>query len=382
MRFRIRTSVCIMTSVFLLGGCANNQIAETERVEAKAAHAAIKRALTPKEAIAKAEQNIAKAEQENFAFFAPTHLQQAQEALLLAKQLEQSPDPKRPNGVIEESLAASHYIELGLKNKDDVLLYLKEAIAHKRVLQSLDVPDRFTEEYNLILNDFATLIRMIERGNAEQALNQQKPMRLAMTELEIKALKDEHLSYAQKLLDEADALDADRYAPKSFEKAQQKFRIANQYIEQHFRDRKGIHQQGLDATSLAQLALEVCIESKRIMTMDSQESEKYVLAIQDKLSSFSRSLGQKGHPAQSLEKSYQQVSQEIVALRGEQAKTIQALEAANLELARYDDIELIGMQAAPAAGVKVIEVMQSQDVPDPSNPVPAEQSFDDIQFME
>ena len=116
--------------------------------------------------------------------------------------------------------------------------------------------------------------------------------------------------------------------------------------------------------------------------MDSQESEKYVLAIQDKLSSFSRSLGQKGHPAQSLEKSYQQVSQEIVALRGEQAKTIQALEAANLELARYDDIELIGMQAAPAAGVKVIEVMQSQDVPDPSNPVPAEQSFDDIQFME
>jgi len=178
LRSRIYYSTLIATlsvCLALTSGCSSQQVASTESIESASAEHAEKRMVTPKEAIALAEEKLAEANEANLAFFSPLHLSQAQESLSRAKAFAAKPVAGKPNAAIEEALAAREYIKNGLTNKADVLIYLKEAIAHKRVLQKLGVPELFEQRYAEALYGFSQLIKVIEEGDPNKAITNQKP---------------------------------------------------------------------------------------------------------------------------------------------------------------------------------------------------------------
>jgi len=370
------------TALAVMIGCASQQVANTENIQKTVTKTAEKRALTPAEAIEQAESQLQIAETENLAFFSPLHLDQARNALESARALSTKPNSARPNGVIEDALAAKTYVNQGLKNKKDVLLYLKEAITHKRMLQKLGVPEQFPEDYKEVLGRFATLIKLIEQGEADEALNRQKPLRMSMTELEINALLNIHLSDAEKVFQEVESLDGERYAPFSYYNAQHKIESSTNYTRTNFRDRRGVERNGIQSLNLAKQALEVTIESKRIMDMDSAKTEQYVLAQQKKYHTLINRLGETQLPPRSLELDYQALEKSVNnRLESHQTLTNQ-IAALKKELKRYTDIETAGFSEEPLSEVKIVEVMSDKDLGDEPSLTADEQGFDNIEFVE
>jgi len=97
--------------------------------------------------------------------------------------------------------------------------------------------------------------------------------------LEIKTLKHTHLSEAENLLKKATENNGDKYAQLSFKKAIKLLQEANTFITKNYRDRKGVKKIGADALWAAKHAYFVTLESKRIMQLEPNESEQYILSL-------------------------------------------------------------------------------------------------------
>lgn len=365
-----------------LGACAGQQVAKTDTIQKKAAKVAEKRVISNAEALALAEESLQQAEDENLLFFAPLHLQQAKDAYNSALELSRTPDSARPNGTIEDALAARQFIEQGINNKSDVLVYLKEAIAHKRVLQQLEVPTLYRESYAEVLNGFAKLIRLIEEGEADEALNKQKPLRKNMYDLEVDALLHIHLREAKRILAEAETHDAESYAPFSYHNAAHKIQAAERYTRSNYRDTKQIEKNGLVATDLARQALEIVIEAKKLSAMDNEALEQYVLDIQKHLQKYSQSLSGKNMPPQSLQRSFQEVLNNISELQRDLSTQVKKTEQLEMELQRYSAVEISPMKENDASQVQVLKIMEKEAMSEAPPLQEDEQSFDSVEYVE
>lgn len=384
MPFNLRVSIVkpfVICCCLILGACANQQVAATKVIESVAAKKAEKRVVTPQEAIAVADEEMIRAEKENLRFFSPLHLTQAEQNLALAKTLLVKPKAGEPNAAIEAAISAIEFLKKGFTNKSDVQVYLKEAIAHKRLLQKLEVPERYPEAYGEVLFEFSKLIKIIEEGEPDVALNKQKPLRARMYELEIAALTDIHLSEAKKVLLQAEENDAERYAPASYFNAKYKIDSTEQYIQDNYRDRKGIEKAGKMSLLLAKVAHEVGIESKKIMNLDSPGSEAYVLAQVKRLQSFQDLLEAGELPPQSLERSSMAVKTALqnVLTDREQAKTeIASLKA---ELEKYNAVSINPLSEQIDSGVSVLQTLNTKDLGDAPALQDGEQGFDSVEYV-
>lgn len=372
----------VLLLLSLLSACAGQQVASTNQIEQKAAATAEKRLVTTKDAIALAKEELQKAEQAQLAFFSPLHLEQAQNNLALAEKYAREPKAGEPNAAIEAALSAREFIKKGLSNKDDVLVYLKEAIAHKRLLQKLGVPDLYKEPYQEVLFGFSNLIRIIEEGEPDVALNKQKPLRDKMYQLEIDALIHIHLSEAMSILAQAEDNDAEQYAPVSFYNAKHKIDSTENFIRNNYRDRKGIEKAGIVSLRLAKEAHEVGIMSKKLMKLDSAGSEQYVLNEIQRLQSFMDLAGENTLPPQSLERSTLDVTEAFKKMTSQQNALQAKITNLEQELQRYTSVTLNGMSSDTSEGIEVVHQLSTKDLGDEPALAEDEQGFDSIEYVE
>lgn len=365
----------------LLSACANQQVAATKVIENEAARKAEKRIVTPQEAIAVADEELLRAEKENLRFFSPLHLSQAEDNLAFAKKLLVKPKAGEPNAAIEAAILAIEFLKKGFTNKADVQVYLKEAIAHKRLLQKLNVPELYPKAYGEVLFEFGKLIKIIEEGEPDVALNKQKPLRAKMYELEIAALTEIHLSEAKKVLLQAEENDAERFAPASFANAKYKIESTENYIQENYRDRNGIKKAGEHALLLAKIAHEVGIESKKLMNLDSAESEVYVLDQIKKLQGFQDLMKAGKLPPQSLERSSMQVSTSIETVLGNKQKAESEIAFLKAELQKYEAVSTSPLTDTVDADVSVLHTLDTKDLGDAPALGEGEQGFDSVEFV-
>lgn len=379
---RLNAALLALLSSLLLSACSSQQVASTQAIQKKAAKHAEKRVLSPQEAIDLADAELAAVADENLAFFSPLHLAQAKQSLDKAKQLAMKPVAGKPNGPIEYALSARELIKKGLANKADVLVYIKEAIAHKRMLQKLNAPETFPERYQSILFEFSKLIKLIEEGEPNEALNRQGTLRDKMYALEIDSLIHIHLREAVQILAQAEANDAERYAPVSFYNAEHQIASTDNYIRTSYRDRKGIEKSGNSALLLAKTAHEIGIASKKIMNLDSPEAEQYVIGEISRLQGYHAQLGRETLPPQSIDRSAIDIKLAIKKFNDERQKLESKISALNIELKRYTDVSTIGFDESPAGSVMVLETLNKKDISDEPALNKDEQGFDDIEFVE
>ena len=379
---RIYTALLCFLAATFLTACASQQVASTQAIKQKAAKHAEKRVLTPQEAIDLAEAELAEVDKENLDFFSPLHLAQAKQSLAQAKEFARKPVAGQPNGAIEYALSAREFIKKGLSNKADVLIYIKEAIAHKRMLQKLEAPSLYPERYQTVLFEFSKLIKLIEEGEPNQALNRQGTLRDKMYALEIDTLIHIHLSEAIQIINEAEANDAERYAPTSFYNAQHKIASTENYIRTNYRDRMGIKKSGEHALLLAKRAHEVGIASKKLMTLDSAGSEQYVLSEIKRLQGYFTQLGNGDLPPQSIERSAIDVKIAIQDFQKQVQSIEKKLASVSAELKRYTEVTTTALDDSSVSDVMVLKTLNKKEISDEPVLNEDEQGFDNIEFVE
>lgn len=283
---RPRYSLALLSTLLLiiLSACSNNQIAGSAQLLQEAAAAAAKDTdLTPEQAILRTENKLLEATKSELAFYAPMHLRQAEDSLASAKQHLNASGSTNPVQVLTSAIAAENFIALAYTQRQEVETHLKDVLQQKDTLLALGSDKSMSTEYQRSLDDLKNLIALIESGKASKAIDKQPKLLSQMVLLEIETLIKIHLDVPREWLDKAEALNADSYAPASFEQATQRLKSSETLIRDHFRQRNEVEQAGKDALYAAKNAYFVGYESKRIVNLDKREAERQILNTYDML---------------------------------------------------------------------------------------------------
>ena len=381
-----RNVIFITLILFSLFGCSTPKVASTQSINKQAALDAADIDQTPESMISRAEKDLLNAKHENLEFFSPLHLKQAQDSLGRAKSYLANPPKEQPNASLSEAIAASTFIQKGLANKKDVMAYLKEGLAHKRILESLNTPSLYPEAFTQAMDDFSRLITLIEEGKPSDALAIQGPVRADMYTLEIDALIHKHLSQASQILAKADDIDADKYAPFSYLNAKHKIDSTENYIRTNYRDRSGIKKAGEKSLLLAKIAYQTSLESRNIVNMDNRETEQFVLNLVKRLDDLNALNSDITLVPQTIKASLLHIESQLSDDNTKTAKLLsenEALKAQTLTLISSIKKPL-SKEESDIEGdeVSVLETFEPEDINDELELDAEEQGFDSIEFAE
>jgi hypothetical protein len=309
----------LIVSGILLSGCANNQIANTDILSQQAKEQAINSTLSPQEAILNSAKLIEKSQTDQLHFFAPLHFSEAQEALTEAQDLLNS---KAENAlVLEQTFKVDSLLKAAYNNKATVLSTLKKSLNHKQVLEELGSPDVLPEAYQDTVDDLKDLIKEIEGGYMDKALQGQAKLLSLMTEVEIATLKKQHLSAVESMIDKADSIDADEYAEKTFAQAEQILESAILFIEKNYKDREAVRKNSLAALNAASHAYFIAQEATELVELKRADAEKKALYFESLLERVNKSLGIENLNAMSLYDQSVLLAKKIEALKQSTSNT-------------------------------------------------------------
>lgn len=171
--------------------------------------------------------------------------------------------------------------ELNIVESPAVKLHLKTADAQFTELKNLQSHVLFPDEFNDIKNKFKTLIQFIERGEVQNAIQQQPELIDQMIKLEIKTLKQSHLGEAINYIKEAKELDASSYAPFSLKKAETLLSSAQALIQKSYRDRNAIAKLSTEAVSSAKKLYFIAKETNALHNESDEKIEQHMIANYD-----------------------------------------------------------------------------------------------------
>lgn len=273
----------------LLTGCANNKIANTDILSQQAKEQASNSDLSPQEAILNAAKLIEQSQNDQLHFFAPLHYSAAQEALTEAQDLLNS---KAVNAlVLEQTFKVDSLLKSAYTNKNNVFSTLKKSLSHKQILEELGSPEVLPEAFQDTVDDLKDLIKEIEGGFMDKALQGQAKLLSLMTEVEIATLKKQHLSPVESMIDKAESIDADEFAEKTFIQAEQALESATLFIEKNYSDRDGVRKNGLEALNAASHAYYIAQESTGLVELKRADAENKALYFESLLERINKSLG-------------------------------------------------------------------------------------------
>lgn len=273
----------------LLTGCANNKIANTDILSQQAKEQASNSALSPQEAILNSAKLIEQSQNDQLHFFAPLHYSAAQDALTEAQDLLNS---KAGNAlVLEQTFKVDSLLKSAYTNKNTVLSTLKKSLSHKQTLEELGSPEVLPEAFQDAVDDLKDLIKEIEGGFIDKALQGQAKLLSLMTEVEIATLKKQHLSPVESMIDKADSIDADEFAEKTFTQAEKALESANLFIEKNYSDREGVRKNSIDALNAASHAYYIAQEATELVELKRADAENKALYFESLLERINKNIG-------------------------------------------------------------------------------------------
>jgi len=384
-------TLTIFLTCLILSACAGKEVVNSERIQQQSVLEANNSKLTPEQSIQDAEKKYADAIKAELGIYAPIHLSQAQESITQAKDslLEW---PKDAEGIaLMASIAAQYFIDDGYKNKKSAQANLKEVLTHNTELLRLEAPTRLPTDYQIIKAQLLDLIELIEKGQIADAIRGQTPLLAEMSKLELKVLINIHLSEAEALIEKADDINAEKYAPITFKKARDVFLEATTFIGKNYRNHKEVKKRAEQALWEAQHVYFVALESKKLMQLESSESEKYILNLLDNQNSISQVASSIDLAPQSLSSANTELLTMITHLKAQlksnqqelnNARATNAIPLLNTKIAPYDD-EVVVLHTFPPLSKDEYESPYSDEqvtIEEPSFQAD-EQGFDDFEQM-
>jgi outer membrane protein OmpA-like peptidoglycan-associated protein len=135
------------------------------------------------------------------------------------------------------------------------------------------------EDYVKVEKQFLKLTKAIEKDDLRYAQNNRDKVAAAFDELEVRAIKEQTLGEARKLIKQAEEHGARKFAPNTLEVSQQKLNEADAFISEHRYEREKIQQESAEALFQAKRVLEVTEQSKRVKEMEPEEISLWVEGI-------------------------------------------------------------------------------------------------------
>ena len=141
------------------------------------------------------------------------------------------------------------------------------------------------KDYVKAEKQFLKLTKAIEKNNLKYAQNNRDKVGAAFDQLEVRAIKEQKLGEARKLIDQAEKEGAKKLAPQTLEIAEQKLKDADVFISEHRYEREKIQQKSSEALFQAERLLEVTRQSKKIKEIEPEEISLWVEGILSKTAS-------------------------------------------------------------------------------------------------
>jgi OOP family OmpA-OmpF porin len=142
------------------------------------------------------------------------------------------------------------------------------------------------KDYVKAEKQFLKLTKAIEKNDLKYAQNNRDKVGAAFDQLEVRAIKEQKLGEARKLIDQAEEEGAKKLAPQTLEIAEQQLKDAGVFISEHRYEREKIQQKSSEALFQAERLLEVTRQCKKIKEIEPEQISLWVEGILNKTASM------------------------------------------------------------------------------------------------
>ncbi len=279
--------------VLLLSACVNTPKVVVDTAEAQQQF----KGKTVAQALKETEAGMARAEQDQLAFYSPGFFAVAQKALDEARFLMLAPKETTPGispdaQIFSKLLLADKSLAQAVATKSEVRQRLRDILKVRDSLVAKGIDQSAADEYNDVLNELSNLFRRIERKDLEGFERARVVTLYQFQRLESQWVKAAQLGRVIAVLEQAEAMGAGGAAPKSYKKTQQALKNAQTVIEHNPNDQTAIKEAVERFTFEANHLLQITQAVKELRALNDSAMENILLAAESRLLAIADALGQ------------------------------------------------------------------------------------------
>jgi hypothetical protein len=277
-----------LCTLSLLTACSGPAIKDAVIIQQTALSQAQSSEQDPQQAIENSRNLQVNAQQEDLYFYSPSYMAQAEKEIALA---EEALKQNKPASVtITHSLTAKALFERGLATKQTVTNQLAPSFDGITMLKQINSHVLVKDDFEDIEDDIKDLILLIEQGNINDAIKDQKDVLTDIAQLEKETLKVAYFTPAQSALDKAEDADAEEFATQTFEIAEEAVDKLERLIKSQYKKRDLITERSKATIRLAQHAENVAKAAKPLLKINAEQAEQHILHIESLLDRITKAL--------------------------------------------------------------------------------------------
>jgi hypothetical protein len=273
MRMSSIKSLFLFVFILSLSACAS--LPDQQNLNLRAEQIAQTSSKSSQSLLQQAKRKLQKSHTESLAFYAPTYLEQAQlcynDASMQYKQKEQDSEIKL------NAQRSIEWVEAGLRNKKMVLEYLSASLANRKVLIDIKADKHFPDDFKKITAQQIKLIKQIEQRQEVKAQKDEKALIVSMQALEVATIGQVYLKKSYLMLKQAQALDAQKYLPRTYLEATVQLKSTEEFIHQNPRDKKNIQGLAKDSLFITERLFSLARFAQKIQTAKESTLEALIL---------------------------------------------------------------------------------------------------------
>ena len=256
----------VVATIWVLSACAGGQV-EMEEVGTT---------VNPAEEVNRFDSEISNAQKNQLNVLAPTSFAKAEAYLNDAKKALKSGDELSE---ILEPIASGHaQLQHAEEMAQVARTTLPNAIKARELARAAGATN-LGEDYVRAEEQFLKLTKAIENNDLRYAQNNREKVAATFDQLEVRAIKDQTLGEARKLIKQAEEEGARKLTPKTLAVAQQKLNDADAFISEHRYEKEKIQQKSAEALFQAQRLVQVTRQSKQVGEMQPEQLTLWVEGI-------------------------------------------------------------------------------------------------------
>jgi outer membrane protein OmpA-like peptidoglycan-associated protein len=256
----------VVATIWVLSACAGGQVGMQE----------VGKTVNPAEEVNRFDSEISNAQKNQLNVLAPTSFAKAEAYLNDAKKALKSGDKLSE---ILEPIASGR---AQLKNAEEMAQVARTTLPNAikaRELARAAGATTLGEDYVRAEEQFLKLTKAIENNDLKYAQNNGEKVAAAFDQLEVRAIKEQTLGEARKLIKQAEEEGARKLTPKILAVAQQKLNDADAFISEHRYEKEKIQQKSAEALFQAQRLVQVTRQSKQVGEMQPEQLTLWVEGI-------------------------------------------------------------------------------------------------------
>jgi outer membrane protein OmpA-like peptidoglycan-associated protein len=260
------TVAMVATALWILSACAGGQVAMEE----------IGTTVNPAEEVNRFDSEISNAQKNQINVLAPTSFAKAEAYLRDAMKALKSGDEL--SEILEPIASGRNQLQRAEEMAQVARTTLPNAIKARELARAAGATT-LGEDYVRVEEQFLKLTKAIENNDLKYAQNNREKVAAAFDQLEVRAIKEQTLGEARKLIKQAEEEGARKVTPNTLEVAQQKLNHADAFISEHRYEKEEIQQKSAAALFYAQRLLVVTRQSKKVKEMEPEQISLWVEGI-------------------------------------------------------------------------------------------------------